>query len=171
MSTQLNVTSNLFGLSNVLGLEKQAMRLLRNSVKHMNPSRNTIGSMQKIVANAPRARSGALSPTNMVDYVTNNTSKLPGFAPEFGAFQPASNSLAAMAAEKAKRLKTKANNALSRYSGRIRSGEVDALDPATLKRMDQLQGRVSSLNNASRSIDENLGDLTRMRDNINWWRD
>lgn len=171
MSTQLNVTSNLFGLSNVLGLEKQAMRLLRNSVKHMNPSRNTISSMQKIVANAPRARSGALSPTNMVDYIASNTSKLPGFAPEFGNMMPASNSFASMAAAKARRLKTKANDALARYSGRIRSGEVDALDPATLKRMNQLQDRATALNNANWSIGENASDLTRMRDNSMWWRD
>ena len=73
MSTRLNVTYNLFGLSNALGLEKQAVRLLRDSITHLNPSRDTIRSMRNVVANAPRARSGALSPTNMVDYIANNT--------------------------------------------------------------------------------------------------
>lgn len=162
MSTQLNITSNLFGLSSALGLEKQAARLLRNSVKHLTPTPNTIRSMQKVVANTPRAAGGALSPTNMVDYVTKNYKNLPGFGAELGTPLPGANSFAAAAHSKASRLQRQASDAWKRYSNRIRTGEVDALDPATLKRMDQLQGRVSNLTNAKWNISDNLDELTRM---------
>ena len=159
MSTRLNVTYNLFGLSNALGLEKQAVRLLRDSITHLNPSRDTIRSMRNVVANAPRARSGALSPTNMVDYIANNTKNLPGFAPEFGVGFPASNRFAAEAYLKARDIKNKAAKALSRYFDRIRSGDVDTLDPATLKRMNQLKNRLSDIRKSYDSMDKNLDNL------------
>lgn len=161
MSIQLNVTSNLYGLSNALGLEKQAAQLLRNSIKHFKPGVDTISSMQKIVAKAPRARSGALSPTKMVSYVTNNNSKLPGFTGFFGSGQPASERFALLARDKAVEANYMAHKALTRYADRISSGEVDALDPATLKRMKQLNARKSSLADALIDLNDNLTTLKK----------
>lgn len=158
MSTQLNVTSNLCGLSNALGLEKKAAQLLRNSIKHIRPSVDTLGSMQKIVAKAPRARSRALSPTKMVDYITNNESKLPGFGGYFSGQAPA-ESFASLAKNKAEAANYRAHKALMRYADRISSGEVDALDPTTLKRMKQLNARKSSLADAISDINGNLTTL------------
>jgi hypothetical protein len=162
MSTRLNVTSNLFGLSNALGLEKQAAQLLRNSIKHFRPGEDTLRSMQKIVTKAPRTRSGALSPTKMVSYITNNQSKLPGYAGVFGSVQPPSMRFTALAREKASLANYRARQALTRYADRISSGEVDALDPATLKRMKQLQARKSALADAVVDINNNLADLKEM---------
>lgn len=136
MSTRLNVTYNLFGLSNALGLEKQAAQLLRNSIKGFMPGADTVRSMQKLVAKAPRARSGALSPTKMVTYMYDNSSKFPGFANASPA-----KSFAELVRDKAVKANYSARKALERYAGRISSGEVDALNPATLKRMDQLHAR------------------------------
>lgn len=157
MSARSNVTSNMLGLSNTLGLDKQAAQLLRASIKHFTPAAETIRSMQRIVAKAPRARRGALSPTKMVSYITNNSSKLPGFS----KVSP-SERFAELVRDKAYRAANMADKALMRYAARISSGEVDALDPATLKRMQQLSDRKRSILDAAAHTHDNFATLKEM---------
>lgn len=161
MSTRLNVTSNMLGLSNTLGLDKQAAQLLRDSVKHFSPGAETIRSMQKIVAKAPRARSGALSPTKMVSYITNNSSKLPGFS----KVSP-SERFAELARDKAYKAAYRADKALMRYADRISSGEVDALNPATLKRIQQLSDRKRYILDAAAHTHDNFAALKEMNKHL-----
>lgn len=157
MSTQLNITSNLFGLSNVLGLEKQAaskMRLLRNSIRDSIPSARTLDSMRS-VATAPRVR-GAMSPTKMSQNIATNRRNLPGFA-QFDNI-PYHETPAATFINDAKaknlRVRRHARNMLNDYRSRVMSGAVDPLDPATAARMRQLQIRKGMLDNSAGVIDD-----------------
>lgn len=69
---------------------------------------------------------------------------------------------AELARDKAYKAADRAHKALMRYADRISSGEVDALNPATLKRMKQLEDRKRSILDAAAHTNGNFASLKEM---------
>ena len=97
----------------------------------------------------------------MVKYIVNNSSKLPGFS----KVSP-SERFAELARDKAYKAAVRADKALMRYAGRVSSGEVDALNPATLKRMKQLTDRKLSILDAAAHTNDNFAALKEMNKHL-----
>lgn len=134
------------------GLEKRAMRLIKNLRAYGTPMKRTltpqhVREMNNIVNLSPRAASGALSPTNMAAYMANNKAQLPAYFAN-SRFGNSASDFMHRTWDKAMRAHGRASRQLNDYMAGINNGTINPLSPTAVRRINQLQGRLKGLDNS-----------------------